>query len=140
MIRLNLFEKGALALALIFPLAPKVWAQQQDVPEPVFQKFSIQAPYIPTYHGRDPFKPLEWLSQTKDVSIVELEYHGIIYMNGTPMALFESRNQESVRFTLKNGKLYNDADIPVDGVVGSIHKDEVALIQDGQKIVYPRNR
>lgn len=113
-------------------------AQQQDVPEPGFLNFSIQPPYIPTYHGRDPFKPLDWIKNETQISITELEFHGIVNFGGIPMALFGWRGDQSKRFTLKERKLYNDADDPVDGVVGDITDSQVIMIQGDQKIVYPR--
>jgi hypothetical protein len=66
-------------------------AQQQDVPEPVFMNFSIQPLYVPSYHGRDPFKPLDNLDREPQVSIAELEYHGVILLGETPLALFTWR-------------------------------------------------
>jgi hypothetical protein len=112
--------------------------QQQDVPEPVFLNFSIQPPYIPTYHGRDPFKPLDWVKNEPQISIAELEYHGIIDFAGIPMALFGWRTDQTKRYTLKERKLYSDAEIPIDGVVGDITDSQVILIQGDQKIIYPR--
>jgi hypothetical protein len=114
------------------------YAQQQDVPEPVFVNFSIQPPYVPTYHGRDPFKPLDNVDRSPQISIAELEYHGVIFMEGNPMALFTWRGNEAVRYTLKFRKLYSDADIEIDGVVGDITDSEITLVQGDQKVVYPR--
>jgi len=125
-------------LGFLFVTALRTNAQQQDVPEPVFLNFSIQPPYIPTYHGRDPFKPLNWIINEPRISIAELEYHGIMDFGGIPMALFGWRTDQTKRYTLKQRKLYNDADIPVDGVVGDITDSKVTLIQGDQKIVYPR--
>lgn len=124
--------------AFLFLIASFAGAQQQDVPEPVFLNFSIQPPYIPTYHGRDPFKPLNWVKNEPQISIAELEYHGIIDMDGITMALFGWRTDQTKRYTLKQRKLYSDADISVDGVVGDITDSQVVLIQGDQKIVYPR--
>lgn len=119
-------------------LASLTEAQQQDVPEPVFLNFSIQPPYIPAYHGRDPFKPLDWIKNESQISIAELEYHGIVNFGGTSMALFGWRTDQAKQFTLKKRKLYSDADVPVDGIVGDITDSQVILIQGDQKIVYPR--
>lgn len=118
--------------------APPMDAQQQDVPEPVFLNFSIQPPYIPTYHGRDPFKPLNWIVNRPRISLVELEYHGVVTVDGATLALFGWRVDQTKEYTLKNRKLYSDEGIPVDGVVGEITDTQVILIQDDQKIVYPR--
>lgn len=116
----------------------EIKAQQQDVPEPVFLNFSIQPPYVPTYHGRDPFKSLDWIKNESQLSIAELEFHGIVDFGGTSMALFGWRVDQSKRYTLKGRKLYNDADVPVEGVVGDITESQVILVQGDQKIVYPR--
>lgn len=113
-------------------------SQQQDVPEPVFMNFSIQPLYVPTYHGRDPFKPLDNVDRLPQVSIVELDYHGVILLGAKPMALFTWRGNPDVRYTLKYRKLYSGGDSPVDGVVGDISAKEVVLIQGNQKISYPR--
>jgi hypothetical protein len=55
-------------------------AQQQDVPEPVFMNFSIQPLYVPTYHGRDPLKPLDNVERSPEYFNSELDYHGVIYI------------------------------------------------------------
>ena len=127
-----------IATSFLLIITSNTKAQQQDVPEPVFLNFSIQPPYIPTYHGRDPFKPLDWIKNETQLSISELEFHGIINFGGTPMALFGWRVDQSKRFTLKERKLYNDADVPIDGVIGDITDSRVVLVQGDQKIVYPR--
>ena len=127
-----------LGLGFLLHVANATWAQQQDVPEPIFLNFSIQPPYVPSYHGRDPFKPLDWVDQKPQVSITDLEYHGIVDMNGTPMALFEWRMNSTIRYTLKYNKLLSDAGVPVAGIVGKITPSQVVLVQGGQKIVYPR--
>lgn len=125
--------------SFLFMTALQTNAQQQDVPEPVFLNFSIQPPYIPTYHGRDPFKPLDWIVNEPKISISELEYHGIVDFGGISMALFGWRTDQTKRYTLKQRKLYSDADVQVDGVVGDITDSKVILIQGDQKIVYPRH-
>lgn len=112
-------------------------AQQQDVPEPFFMNFSIQPPYITSYHGRDPFKALDNVDRQAQISIGELDYHGIISMGDIPMALFTWRGNSSVRYTLKYRKLYNEGKI-VDGVLGDITDSSVVLIQGDQKVVYSR--
>jgi hypothetical protein len=113
-------------------------AQQQDVPEPVFMNFSIQPLYVPTYHGRDPFKPLDNVQRSPAISISELDYHGILYIGSVPRALFTWRGNTSVQYTLKYRKLYGSEEKPVDGVVGDITDSEIVLIQGEQKIAYPR--
>ncbi len=125
-------------MVAIFLLTIVVHAQQQDVPEPVFVNFSIQPPYVPVYHGRDPFKPLDNVNRSPQISISELEYHGVIVIAGNPMALFTWRGNQAVRYTLKYRRLYNDADVEVDGVVGDIAESEITLIQGDQKVDYPR--
>ena len=116
-------------------LAP---AQQQDVPEPAFINFSIQPPYVPTYHGRDPFKPLDNVDRSAQLSIAELDYHGVILMKDAPMALFAWRGNPSVRYVLKFRRLFGGGDKIVDGVVGDITDSQVTLVQGDQKIVYSR--
>ncbi len=128
---------GTIAVFLILPF--RMNAQQEDVPEPVFLNFSIQPPYVPTYHGRDPFKPLNWVTSRPQISIAELKYFGIMDAGSGPMALFGWRTDSSQEYTLKSRKLYNDAGLPVDGVVGDITASQVILTQGDQKITYPRN-
>jgi hypothetical protein len=111
--------------------------QQQDVPEPVFMNFSIQPLYIPSYHGRDPFKPLDNLDREAQVSIAELEYHGVILLGETPLALFTWRGNSNVKYILKFRRLYNGENA-IYGVVGDITSAGVILVQGDQKIVYPR--
>ncbi len=124
---------------IFFIFIPSVnLAQQQDVPEPVFVNFSIQPPYIPVYHGRDPFRPLDNVNRSPQISISDLEYHGVIVMEGNPMGLFTWRGNQAVRYTLKYRKLYSDAGVEIDGVVGDVSDIELTLIQGDQKIVYPR--
>jgi hypothetical protein len=123
-------------LLLIIPL--KLGADQQTVPETDFVNISIQPPYNPTYHGRDPFLPLDWVHNQPQITISELEYHGVVEFEGSSMALFGWRSNQTVRYTLKNRKLYSDDDIEIDGVLGDINKTQVILRQGGQTIVYPR--
>ncbi len=133
------FKKHLLLVIVFFLfIFSMIRAQQQDVPEPVFVNFSIQPPYIPTYHGRDPFKPLDNLNRSPQISISELEYHGVIFMGGNPMALFTWRGNQAIRYTLKFRKLYSDADVEIDGVVGNITDSEIILTQGDQKVVYLR--
>ncbi len=113
-------------------------AQQQDVPEPVFMNFSIQPLYIPTYHGRDPFVPLDNLDREPQVAISELDYHGVILLEDTPIALFTWRGNSTIQYTLKTRKLYSGDEKTVDGVVGDIKDSEVVLTQGDQKVTYPR--
>ena len=129
----------AFAVLLGFVISTSfIWAQQQDVPEPIFVNFPIQPPYIPTYHGRDPFKPLDNVDRSPQVSIADLDFHGVLTIKGTAMGLFGWRGNESIRYTLKFRKLYSDGDVLVDGVVGDITESDVTLIQGEQKIVYTR--
>jgi len=114
-----------------------IFAQQQDVPEPVFLNFSIQPLYVPTYHGRDPFRPINNVHRSPQVSITELDYHGIIYLSEKPVALFTWRGNSSIRYTLKYGKLYGEGE-EIDGVVGEVMESKVVLIQGDKKIVFSR--
>jgi len=123
---------------LILALVPTGWAQQQDVPEPVFNNFSIQPPYVPSYHGRDPFKPLSNTERVPQVSIAELDYHGVILMGGQPSALLTWRGNPTVRYILKYRKLYSDGDTAVDGVVGDITETKVTLIQGDKSVTFNR--
>lgn len=127
-----------LAFVGLLTVFSTVRAQQQDVPEPVFMNFSIQPLYIPTYHGRDPFKPLDNLDRSPQVSIADLDYHGVIELSGTPMALFTWRGNSAVRYVLKFRKLFGDSEKTIDGVVGDISESAVILVQGDQKIVYSR--
>jgi len=113
------------------------WSQQQDVPEPVFMNFTIQPLYIPNYHGRDPFRPLDNVNRSQQISISELDYHGVLVLGNTSMAMFSWKGNPAVRYTLKFRKLYG-GDKVVDGVVGDITDANVILVQADQKIVYPR--
>jgi hypothetical protein len=133
-------KKWIVALGLGLFILPFVvlYAQQQDVPEPVFINFSIQPVYIPTYHGRDPFKPLDNVERQPQVSIAELDYHGVIHIGDISMALFTWKGNPTVRYTLKFRKLYGGGDHVIDGVVGDISNSEVVLMQGDQKVVYPR--
>ena len=110
----------------------------QDVPEAVFPHFSVQPPYVPVYHGRDPFKPLDNIDRLPQISIAELDYHGVVSLNEQPMALFTWRGNPSVRYTLKFRKLYSGNEKLIDGVVGTITDSQVTLTQGDQKIVYLR--
>jgi len=134
------FLKKVLLLSLgwLMVYYPCVWAQQQDVPEPVFMNFSIQPLYIPTYHGRDPFTPLNNVDRSPQVSIADLDYHGVIYFGETPMALFTWKGNSAVQYVLKFRRLQNGGGTLVDGVVGDISKTAVILVQGDQKIVYSR--
>ena len=120
-------------------LAPALGrGQQQDVPEPVFMYFSIQPLYIPTYHGRDPFKPLDNIERGQQVSIAELDFRGTMRVGGLPIALFTWRGNPSVRYTLKSRKLYGAGEQVVDGVVGDISESRITLSQGQQKVEFPR--
>jgi hypothetical protein len=120
--------------SLVFALT---WAQQQDVPEPVFMNFSIQPLYVPSYDGRDPFKPLDNVNRSPQISIAELDYRGVILFGETSMALFTWRGNSAVRYILKFKKLFAGEKI-IDGVVGEITDSGIVLTQGDQKIVYPR--
>jgi hypothetical protein len=135
-------EKWIVGLGLGFLFASFVvlYAQQQDVPEPVFINFSIHPVYVPTYHGRDPFKKLDNIERQPQVSISELDYKGIINVGGTSIALFCWKGNTNIRYTLKSRKLYGGADKVIDGVVGDVSQTEVVLIQGDQKVVYSRNK
>src|ERR1019366_8659662 len=115
----------------------KCLAQQQDVPEPVFMNFSIQPLYVPSYHGRDPFKPLDNLDRLPQVSIAELEYHGIIVLGESQLALFTWKGNSNIKYVLKFKKLFS-GEKAIDGVAGDITASGVILVQGEQKIVYPR--
>ncbi|MGH7739930.1 MAG: hypothetical protein ACREL1_07265 [bacterium] len=115
-----------------------VGAQQQDVPEPVFQTFSVEAPYALTFHGRDPFKALDNIDRSPELSISELNYGGVIQMGDSVLALFTWRENPMIHYTLKSGKLYGANDKVLDGVVGNITKDQVVLIQGDQKLAFSR--
>ncbi len=126
-----------------------VLAQQQDVPEPVFMNFSIQSPYIPSYHGRDPFYPLQSISYdiSKKVSIADLDYRGILSLGDKDIALFSWKQDSTYRFLLKSRKLYcssnstkSSKEQVVDGIVGDIKSSEVILLQGDQKIVFSRRK
>jgi hypothetical protein len=127
------------AIFLLFLVGPSLLhAQQQDVPEPVFTSFPIQPPYILTYHGRDPFKPLDNVDRSPELSITELDYRGVIQVGNSVLALFTWRGNPQVRYTLKYRKLYGGNDKALDGVVGEVTQDDVVLIQGDQKIVFSR--
>lgn len=131
-------ERFGMICALLLAAVPLVHGQQQDVPEPIFVNFSFKPPYAPTYHGRDPFLPLDNIDRSPQVSIADLEYHGLISLGGDPVGLFCWKGNQDIRYTLKLRKLLSDSNVPVDGVVGDITDSEVVLIQGDQKIVYKR--
>ena len=126
------------SLVFLMFLGQDALTQQQDVPEPVFMNFSVQPPYIPIYHGRDPFKPLDNVNRSPQISIAELDYHGTIFLNKTLMALFTWRGNPSVRYVLKYRRLYSGNEKIVDGIVGDISDTEIALSQGEQKVVFAR--
>jgi|SRR5579859_1454592 len=125
------------AVFFLFFIHPGL-TQQQDVPEPVFMNFSVQAPYVPIYHGRDPFKALDNVNRSPQLSIAELDFHGTMRLNKTLMALFTWRGNPSVKYVLKFRSLYSGNDKIVDGVIGEIDDLEVTLVQGEQKVVFPR--
>jgi hypothetical protein len=127
-----------LGLGFLFASFVVLYAQQQDVPEPAFINFSIQPVYIPTYHGRDPFKPLDNVDRVQQIAISELDYHGVINIGSTSLALFTWKGNATVRYTLKFRKLFGAGEKAVDGVVGDITDSEIVLMQGDQKVVYPR--
>ena len=138
MMNKKVFKPLLLIIGLFFLFQRFAVAQQQDVPEPVFVNFSIQPLYIPTYHGRDPLMPLDNLDRSPNISIAELDYHGVINIGGIPMALFTWQGNPMIEYTLKYRKLYSGGETEVDGVIGDISNSEVVLIQGEQKIAYPR--
>jgi len=138
MMNKKVFKPFLLIIGLFFLFVRFAAAQQQDVPEPVFMNFSIQPLYIPTYHGRDPLKALDNVDRSPEISVSELDYHGVIYIGQVPMALFSWRGNNAVEYTLKYRKLYGSGEKAVDGVVGDISNSEVVLIQGEQKVAYPR--
>ncbi len=113
-------------------------AQQQDVPEPLFINFSIQAPYVPTFRGRDPFKPLNNITRSSQVTLSELDYHGVIRLGDSWMALFTWKGNPAVRYTLKDRMLFDGNGKVIDGVVGDVLDKKVVVSQGDQRIVYPR--
>lgn len=114
----------------------RVFCQQQDVPEPIFVNFVITAPYIPVYKGRDPFQPLDNMDRSKQISIADLDFHGVISMGGETYGLFAWKGNPAIRYTLKTRRLFSDSNEMVDGVVGNISETDVTLIQGDQKVVY----
>ena len=135
---MNLNFKVSCLLAILLFSISGAGADQQGLPEPSFVNNSVQPPYAPSYHGRDPFKPLEWVVDQPQITIAELEYHGVVELDGKSMALFGWRSNQTVRYTLKDRKLYSDGDVEVDGVVGDITESQIYLIQGGQTIIYSR--
>ena len=133
-----MMKKCLFLTLLLMGLGAFAWAQQQDVPEPVFTTFPIQPPYTPIYHGRDPFKPLDNIDRSPELSIAELDYRGVIQVGDSVLALFTWRGNPQVRYSLKYRKLYDGNDKALDGVVGDVTQDEVVLIQGDQKIVFSR--
>jgi len=123
---------------LLLSCVQQLKAQQQDVPEPLFINFSIQAPYIPTFHGRDPFKPLDNMTRSPQLTLSELDYHGVIRLGDSWMALFTWRGNPVIRYTLKGRVLFDGNGKQIDGVVGDISDSKVVVIQGDQRIVYPR--
>ena len=132
-----MIKKYLCFLTCVFGTFTFVWSQQQDVPEPVFMNFTIQPLYVPNYHGRDPFRSLDNINRSPQISISELDYHGVLVMGNASMAMFSWRGNPAVRYTLKFRKLYG-GDKVVDGVLGDITDTNVILVQADQKIVYPR--
>jgi len=128
------------ALFLLAGLPSISNAQQADVPEPAFLGFDVYAPYIPVYKGRDPFKQMGTVDKSRYVSISEMEFVGVIRMGDVTLALFSWRGNSSVRFTLRNRKLFAADDQRVDGVVGDITENEVVLVQGDRRIEYPRSK
>jgi hypothetical protein len=126
----------ALTLGFLCP----VWSQQVDVPEPAF----MQAPGVQAYQirfkGRDPFLVNTVSLKLSQVSISELEFHGIIKMGSTTLAIFNLRGNGSARYVLKQRKLFSEIGDSVDGVVGDITDSEVVLSQGNLKIPFPREQ
>ncbi len=81
---------------------------------------------------------MENIDRSPQLSIAELDYHGVISLGETPLAMFTWRGNPSVRYTLKFRKLYGGGERTVDGVVGDITDSQVILVQGDQKIIFPR--
>ena len=133
-------NKNLFCCAIFLLLAGPSFCQQQDVPEPIFVNFAITVPYLPLYKGRDPFQPLDNMQRSKQISIADLDYHGVIKMNGESYGLFAWKGNQAIRYTLKSRHLFSDSNDLIDGVVGDITETEVTLIQGDQKVVYSRKR
>lgn len=111
-----------------------------QAPEETFPEFVVEAPYVPLYRGRDPFRPLgEVESAGMPIRIGELRYLGTLVFEGVDMALFSLQRDPGMRFVLKYRKLYDGNDEPVGGVAGEIREDEVILTQGGRTLRIPRN-
>lgn len=133
-------KKDIFFWSVLFLVAGISFGQQQDVPEPIFVNFSITVPYLPTYKGRDPFQPLDNMQRSKQISIADLDFHGVINMGGESYGLFAWKGNQAIRYTLKSRRLFSDSNDLVDGVIGDITETEVTLIQGDQKVVYSRKR
>ena len=126
--------------ASLFLATPSLFSQQVDIPEPTFMQIPAPALYQPQFKGADPFRPWEMMERNRAISILELDYHGILSMGGMPMAFFTWRGNPGARYTLKSRKLLDGNGKVVEGVVGDITAKEVVLVQGNQRIPYPREQ
>jgi hypothetical protein len=125
---------------MILIFVPLASSQQMDVPEPTFMQMPGVQVYQIRFNGRDPFFAGTSSIKSAQVSISELEFHGVLKMGTTVMAIFNWRGIKSVRYVLKQRKLYNGVGEAVDGVVGDITDSEVVLNQGSLKIPFPREQ
>jgi len=130
------FLSGALVFGLAFP----AMSQQVDVPEPTFMQIPGVQAYQIRFKGRDPFLSSTSSFKATQVSIAELEFHGVLKMGSTSVAIFNWRGNTTARYLLKQRKLYSGLGDAVDGVVGDITDTEVILSQGSLKIPFPREQ
>lgn len=132
----TLFLSGAMIFGLIFPAV----AQQVDVPEPAFMQMPGAQAYQIRFKGRDPFLSGSASFKSTQVSIAELEFHGVLKMGSSSVAIFNWRGNSTARYLLKQRKLVSGSGDAVDGVVGDITDTEVILSQGSLKIPFPREQ
>lgn len=110
-------------------------------PMEVFPSLVEEAPYVPRYQGRDPFVPLGKDQYSNyPARLSDLEYQGLLFVEGVPRALFVLQRDKGVRFVLKYDRLYDGQNHVVDGVVGEITEKEIVLRQGGQELRLPRKK
>jgi hypothetical protein len=129
-----------LGVALMMGFFGVVYSQQVDIPEPTFMQFPGVQAYQIRFTGRDPFLASTASLKSSQIVISELEFHGVLKMGSTTMAIFNWRGNGSARFVLKQRKLYSEVGDAVDGVVGDITDTEVVLSQGSLKIPFPREQ